>query len=130
MTTRDVKKLDIERPAMQGLTAEYIFCYFPAETFEAALCIVQPRQDQCLNDEVDTAPAPVTVGWFVIAHRASGFARSDRNVEILKLWRDKLDDLFYRHGEVCITHKTIIPHGGKHAALDRRALPLLTLQHT
>ena len=33
-------------------------------------------------------PPQMAIGWFVIAHRAFGFARSDRNIEVLKRWEE------------------------------------------
>src|ERR1044071_9648492 len=71
----------------------------------------------------------MTIGWFVITHRAFSLTRSDRNIKVLKRWGKELNDLFHRHGKISITHKTIIPLRCEHSALDRRALAFFTLDH-
>src|SRR5690349_21917111 len=118
MTAGNIKQFDIERPTHQRLALEYIFCDFSPETFEPALGIVQPRQDQGLDQEVDASSAQMSVGRFVIPDGAFCFTRSDRNIKVLKCWRNKFNDLFYRHGEVGVTHKTIIPLCFEHPTLN------------
>ena len=73
-STRKIKEFDIEGPAHQCLTRKKIFDHISAKTFKAALRIVQARQDQQTNKQVNGASTPVTVGGFVIANGPRRFA--------------------------------------------------------
>jgi hypothetical protein len=56
-------------------------------------------------------------------------ARSNSNLEILKLGGDKFDDLFHRHREIGIAHETIVSPGVEHAVLNGSAFSFFALKH-
>jgi len=88
---------------------------FCAETFEAALGVVQPRQDQQPNDEVDGPSAQMPVGRFVVSNGAGRFTRTDGDVEISKRWRNEFLYFFDGHGEIGVANKTILAARLQHA---------------
>lgn len=115
-TTGQVEQLDIEGPTGKGLFSEEDFSRFGAEAFEAALGVVQPRQDQGADDEVDSAPANMTIGWLIVANSPRCFTRTDGNVEVIDRWRQELAQVFDGHGKVGITDETVFAARSQHSA--------------
>lgn len=121
-STGEVEDFDVEGPTRERLLAEEVFGNFGTKAFKTALGVVQPRQDEQLNDEVDRPPAQVAVGWFVVAHCAGGFAGCDGDIDLFKRWGDEFLQFLDGHGEVGVTDEAIVAARFQHAAPDGVAL--------
>src|SRR3990172_13194536 len=84
--TGNVKEFYIETPAFQGLLAEEVFGHIRPKTFEAALGVLQIRDGQQTDQEVNDPPANMAVIRLVITHGAWGLTRRDHHIGSLKLW--------------------------------------------
>ena len=124
-STCEIKQFDVEGPAHQGLFLEEVLRGFGAKTFEAALRIVQTRQDQGENDKVDGASTDVTIGGFVITNGARRFTRADGNIKVADCRREKFLQVFDGHGKVGIADETIFAARCEHSAPDGVALALV-----
>lgn len=129
MTTRNVKKFDVECPAHECLIRKYIAGHTSTDTLEPTLGILQARQHQPADQCVEDSARKVTVCRLVVTDRPRRFTGADGNIGIFKLRWKELADFFDRHGKVGIAHEDIFAFGFFHAALDRASLAANIVLH-
>lgn len=101
------EQLDIERPAGERLLSKEGCGRFGAKTFEAALRVVQARQDQGADGEVDGAPANMAIRRLVVADRPRRFARTDGDIKIIEDGRQEFGQVFDRHRKIGVADEAV-----------------------
>src|SRR5579885_2321228 len=80
-------------------------CSLTGKTLEAALGILNIRQDQQTNQPVEHAPHQVASDRFTIAYCSRRLARAYRHTTALPHSHQKAGEFLKRHRKISITHE-------------------------